>query len=52
MVPPSLSMKDFPMKVVDPPHGLHIADCSQVTLGGGKIHMPEDQLAHDLKRVL
>jgi hypothetical protein len=30
------------MKVVDPPHGFHIADCSQVTLGCGKILMPED----------
>jgi hypothetical protein len=40
------------MKVVDPPHGFRIADCSQVTLGGGEIRMPEDQLSHDLKRVL
>ncbi len=35
------------IKVVDSPHGFHIADCYQVTLGGGKIRMPEDRLTHD-----
>ncbi len=51
-IPPIIRCEDLSMKVVDPPHGFHIADCTQVTLGGGKIRMPEDQLAHGLKRVL
>jgi len=48
--PPIIRCKGLSMKVVDPPHGFHIADCSQIALGGGKIRIPEDQLTHDVYR--